>query len=113
MKTQDSWPPLEEKAKEKEKEKESSTKAKAKMEEKASEKERAKAKVEIAEKEADGALQLHRRLEAEKEQTTACVTIAGSGAILAKTAQCLIVEKPPDHLRHRPTKRRFNHRRRA
>jgi hypothetical protein len=48
VKTQDSWPPLEERAREKEKE--SSAKAKAKMQEKAPETERAKAKAKTAEK---------------------------------------------------------------
>ena len=108
VKTQDSWPPLE---MTKEKEKESLAKAKVKMAEKASEKERATAKVRMAETEADGALQLYRRLEAEKEQTTACATTFGSGAILAKTAQFLIVEKLLDDLRRRPMKRRFSRRR--
>ena len=112
VKTQDSWPPLERATEEKEKESSAKAKAKAKvqMAEKYSEKERAK----MAEKEADGALQLHHRLLVEKEPMTGCATTVGSGAILAKTAQFRIVEKLwLDHLRRRPTKRRFSRRRQS
>ena len=93
---------MEERAREKEKDR--SAKAKAKVKVKTAEKERAKAKAKTAEKDMAGPLQLHHR-PAGKEKTTACVTTAGSGAILARTAQYPIVERPLDLLRRRPKKR--------
>ena len=83
--------------------KESSAKAKAKVKTAEKDLEKARAKTK------DGAPQPHHRQVLGKAPTTECVTTAGSGAILTRTAQFRIVGKQPDLMRRCPTKR-FNSR---